>query len=701
MMRQRSYGVMAVLAMLLAGGVTAYAQQPSLLTSQGKIHNVGTIKVYGDAALKQDSIGGMVQYLRNHAADTQLVAHTTYDSVYFEGQSRKILKDVTRPLVAASLFSSADTLTVFDMVAATHIEAHGRLMHEGLINPGRRDGTVMVNGAARQEISGEGLVPVLEVDNAQGVDVTRGGGLRIVERLDLQDGQVLNTASDNLAMQRDAWIWRSDKGSIAQAPGTDQRLNLRYYGLALTRGGAEMLRTATVLQKLHQDNPGGVELPWDVTINDSLVLRGHIFTELDTPTAVSSALRYTSATLDPVFVGLWPEINGRMVRTSLVPGRRMVMNSTHNFIRFERDADMGSVRMASVRVKPSTVPLPTSQGVDKVRRFYQMDFQDATGITVPDSTYVLEFGYAWRSDSLPSVENAGVIETIPALVIKIDSLALERFIVDKYATDGISTLPTQSDDIWRYSSAHGIRSSGDFAIGLSSFATVWVMRARVYLEGAMRSYADNLAPVMATDLRQRNLVPTTPPNEYPYTLDPLRSAIVVPTLPDSIVDWMIVEFRTSISSSSAVHYQTALLTRNGYVVDPVTFLPLPIRSIRPGDYYIVFRHRNHLAVMTQDAETVAPSNVNRALDFTTGLDLFGGAASMKLLGVADGRRWFGMVAGNVDHDDDVRRIDHNLIWDNRDIEGFSLFDTDLDGIISTKDWNVSWNNRGRSSAVPR
>ncbi|MBK7034034.1 MAG: hypothetical protein IPH49_12405 [Ignavibacteria bacterium] len=50
----------------------AVAQQPSVLMSDGVIHNSGTVKIYGDAKISQDTIKGVVEYLRNNA-DTQIV----------------------------------------------------------------------------------------------------------------------------------------------------------------------------------------------------------------------------------------------------------------------------------------------------------------------------------------------------------------------------------------------------------------------------------------------------------------------------------------------------------------------------------------------------------------------------------------------------------------------------------------------------
>jgi hypothetical protein len=327
---------------------------------------------------------------------------------------------------------------------------------------------------------------------------------------------------------------------------------------------------------------------------------------------------------------------------------------------------------------------------------------DANMQAVPDSTWTSEFGYAWRRIPAPDVETNAVIEIIPILQASEDSLMLLRFDGGTYVKEGNSVLPTQlatGPGLWRHSTASTIRTNGDYAIGLASTAPNFVLRIRVLIEGAMRGRGDNITSTMGTDLRQRDLVPSTPPQIYPYTLDPLSAGILVPIMPDSIVDWMIVELRSD-ATGGRTYYQTVLLSQNGYLVDPTTTLPVAIANVQAGDYHVVLRHRNHLAVMTEQKHRVSPGQRDRFFDFTTGTDIFGGASAMKLLGTENGRRLFGMVAGQTSGDDNILRIDHNLVWDNRDLEGYSIFDTDLDGIISTKDWNVSWNNRERSSAVP-
>lgn len=137
------------------------------------------------------------------------------------------------------------------------------------------------------------------------------------------------------------------------------------------------------------------------------------------------------------------------------------------------------------------------------------------------------------------------------------------------------------------------------------------------------------------------------------------------------------------------------------MLDPQTLRPRIIAGIPAGLYNIAVRHRNHLAAITEDKILVNRGNIGYVVDFTTGVGVFGGAASQKLIGTdGSGRRWFGLIAGEANFGSEIDRADYNLVWDNRNLESYTVFDTDLNGIVTTRDVNVTWNNRGRLTLVP-
>ena len=700
--RTSLFALAYVLTVLVGVTVQSKAQQPSTLYSEGVIKNTGTIKIRGDASFTQDTIGGIVRYERNYSTDTQLVAQITYANVHFEGASRKMLINPGKPLVADSLFWAIDSNVVFTLIPDTYIQANRTVRHEGIINPAQRYGRFVLRGTEKQDISGRGLIPILELDNLAGALVTGGGGLRVYERLDLQRGKMDNASTDNISMLKGAWVWRDDSGSIANEPEWNTRVHLRYYGDSAMLGGPEMVRNTNAIGHLVNDVVAGLTLPYNITVNDSLVLRGHIFTEQDS--ARRHELTYASV-MDPNYVGYWPEVIGTMVRSTLLDGRTMTMNNAFTSILFANAQDRGGVVQYAVHSMPKTTPEPIADITYKVDRYLQLEARDFVGDTIPDSTYTLTFGYAWRNREIAGLEQPSVVETIPQLVGLEDQLVLMRFSGLSYNPYGFSKTPTtplaNPSEVWRYSTASLVRAGGDFAIGLST-GPIWVLNTRVFLEGPLRTYGENFTPEMSTDLAINGLVPLVAPDMYPYSLDPDRLTDTATVIGDSIVDWVTVEFRKSPTSSAPAELvETLLLTKTGQMLDPQTLRPRIIEGIPAGFYNIAVRHRNHLAVITEDKVLVDRSNLGYVVDLSTGTGVFGGAAAQKLIGTSGGRRWFGLIAGEVEGADDIARTDYNLIWDNRNLEGYLIYDTDLNGIVTTRDANVSWNNRERSSVAPK
>jgi len=88
---------------------------------------------------------------------------------------------------------------------------------------------------------------------------------------------------------------------------------------------------------------------------------------------------------------------------------------------------------------------------------------------------------------------------------------------------------------------------------------------------------------------------------------------------DAIVDWVFVELRDRNDSSVVVMTRSALLQRDGDVVDVDGVSPLCFTNLADTLFYVAVRHRNHLGVMT-----AAPKYVNFGLttnvDFTTGAE---------------------------------------------------------------------------------
>ncbi len=62
---------------------------------------------------------------------------------------------------------------------------------------------------------------------------------------------------------------------------------------------------------------------------------------------------------------------------------------------------------------------------------------------------------------------------------------------------------------------------------------------------------------------------------------------------------------------------------------------------------------------------------------------------------------YGMIAGDINADGNINDDDFLSIWEYRDFMGYIRpEDIRMNGIVTTRDYNISWNNRGRVSLVP-
>ena len=90
--------------------------------------------------------------------------------------------------------------------------------------------------------------------------------------------------------------------------------------------------------------------------------------------------------------------------------------------------------------------------------------------------------------------------------------------------------------------------------------------------------------------------------------------------PDAIVDWVFVELRDANNPEVVVETRSALLQRDGDVVDPDDGVsPLNLTGTVGNTYYVSIKHRNHFGVMT--ATPVLIDHTTTLIDFTTMSDV--------------------------------------------------------------------------------
>ena len=216
------------------------------------------------------------------------------------------------------------------------------------------------------------------------------------------------------------------------------------------------------------------------------------------------------------------------------------------------------------------------------------------------------------------------------------------------------------------------------------------INAKVFLEGPFDGVS-----LMSDALRAQHLLPAS----EPYTAasfihvgdgggEVVDPAVFSASGNDAIVDWVLVELRNSASPSSIVATKSALLQRDGDVVDLDGVSPLIIAAAS-GNYHVAVRHRNHFGAMTATAMALNTSPV--AIDFRSPSTTTYGSAAQKQVG-SNMVFWTGNTlrdgavstlkytgSGN-DRDPILLRIGGNT--PNNSVAGYFIEDGTLNGTVS-------------------
>ena len=213
----------------------------------------------------------------------------------------------------------------------------------------------------------------------------------------------------------------------------------------------------------------------------------------------------------------------------------------------------------------------------------------------------------------------------------------------------------------------------------------------VFLQGPYSS------GTMSTALNTGGYLPLSQPyGTFPWNYYGNES---VSSVPAGVVDWVLVELRSTYNGS-AVSRRAGFVTSDGTIVDVDGTSALDFGGTLPGNYYIVVRHRNHLAVMSSSAVTL-PDN---SYDFTTAQNKAYTPPSGPNPMIALGGGNYGMIAGDANSDGTVNAVDFNDYWliQNGTPYSYNKYgDFNMDGTINAVDFNNYWLlNNGKATQLP-
>ncbi len=208
---------------------------------------------------------------------------------------------------------------------------------------------------------------------------------------------------------------------------------------------------------------------------------------------------------------------------------------------------------------------------------------------------------------------------------------------------------------------------------------------RAFLEGPFfYSYPDSLMFAGVIDY-----FPVTSPYFDSLVCDPSSFTIWGD---DGVVDWVYVELRSKNNYDYVVAATSAILQRDGDIVDIDGISPLAIQVLE-GEYYVTVRHRNHIPISSASPISFA-GGIN--FDFSASDSAsYGNNGSIIVKGRSS------MWAGDLNGDGVINALDRAIAQDNLFSDfGYHNCDTNLDGVCSSEEQFFTWKNRNALVRTP-
>lgn len=751
--------------------------QAMLQSSSGQILNDGVIYSLGTLTFSQPTINGDVIY--EHKTDNKLIPQASYFNIKFLGDGKKILNE-NKPLTSRNHFytDGGAPLRWDQNLANIKIFVKDSIDFNGSINPFDRSGQIIMDGIKGQNVRGNGTTFLLELDNVLGADIqdttsdnSKKDGLK-VSHLVLTKGQLRNSANANITIDASSstmsnlasgTITRTALGSLAFEPKYTSNVELQYVGAAselnIVTGPEVPQLDKSKLQNLLVENVDGVTLGSSATVSNRVFVNSTLRTyqkSVSGKDSLEHELLMTS-NIDPEYSNNYAEVDGKFTRNNLKnDGSAILFNNKFSFARFNDVADVGNIKKLSFDIRKAT---PWNEdyytGSVKIQRTLIVS-ADSTKDGATDTNFVgtgsVDIRFGWRNDNnnLSNI-NLNEVWADAQTPEAFETLHLARWEEIEHWVDVLSSknLVDSTDVKWAYiegSIDATLGKFGKYSVGYPANGYI-KFYAKAIMQGPFKT-AKDLKDIMFTNLRDKNLIPLTPPNIYPYNLDDKSQFIKVTSIPKNVVDWVVLEMRDKAINPSYRYFKTCYLNKSGDLIDPllgghVALSQVSVSSASTNltndrmdttgqtEYYFAIRHKNHLTLMSQNPVKLNYKDgiaLKSTFDFSRSDSIFGSTSNMRLLGYdVNKTAMFGMIAGNFPAEfdlsgeikdanpiskffldglegmDEIKSNDYNVIStffkDNKFPLGYFTEDYDLNGIVNTKDYNISWNNRDKNVTI--
>jgi len=195
---------------------------------------------------------------------------------------------------------------------------------------------------------------------------------------------------------------------------------------------------------------------------------------------------------------------------------------------------------------------------------------------------------------------------------------------------------------------------------------------KLFLEGP---YDSGSSALMFDYLRSSALIPL----DTPY-IDgkSINASVLTVTGNNAIVDWVWVELRDQGDYTNIVEATSALLQKDGDIVDVDGVSGLTFSS-PANSYYIAIAHRNHLGIITDNPVNLATTS---ALDLTNNIGLINGGVNA-ISNMGDG--YYALTGGDFNGNGQVQNSDVTGVLPSIGTATYSPSDIDMNGQTQNTD----------------
>ena len=264
--------------------------------------------------------------------------------------------------------------------------------------------------------------------------------------------------------------------------------------------------------------------------------------------------------------------------------------------------------------------------------------------------------------------------------------------IAKYEKNSWAALGSGTNN-WVYAIGLGsLYIGGDFDMvgGIPSFGIakysdvedVVLLQTKIFLEGAYNA---------ADDAMLTSLNPTYLPLTAPYS----ENVRTVTSIPADVTDWVLVQVRTTYNGA-AVTSKSAFLHMDGRIVADDGTTGIISLACSQNNYYIIIKHRDHLAVMSSGTKYLHPGT-SSMYDFTSGTGQFYNGDAKQ---VDASPERYGMYKGDANGNGTVNATDYLFIKNKVGQSGYFVVDCNLNGTVNSTDYLHVKMNVGKSTQVP-